>query len=77
MLGMPIETESETKIRFGQRLKAVRTALGYSQEGLALASGLDRSYIGGVERGERNISLLNIYKLAKTLNVTPREFFES
>jgi transcriptional regulator with XRE-family HTH domain len=73
---MSIDADSAIKVRFGQRLKAVRSALGYSQEGLALASGLDRSYIGGVERGERNISLLNIYKLAKTLNVSPREFFE-
>lgn len=74
---MPTETDSETKIHFGQRLKALRITRGYSQEGLALASGLDRSYIGGVERGERNISLLNIYKLSKSLNLSPREFFES
>ena len=70
------ETDHDIKLRFGKRLKTVRAELGYSQEGLALASGLDRSYIGGVERGERNISLVNIQKLAKTLNVSPKEFFE-
>lgn len=72
---MPLKTEIDNKLEFGRRLKSVRTALGYSQEGLALASGIDRSYIGGVERGERNISLINIYKLAKALNVSPKEFF--
>ena len=73
---MSIDSEITAQAIFGLRLKAVRARLGYSQEGLALASGLDRSYIGGVERGERNISLANIDRLAKTLNVSPREFFE-
>lgn len=73
---MTADEDQEIQNRFGQCLKAVRQRLGYSQEGLALASGLDRSYIGGVEHGERNISLLNIEKLAKTLNISPKEFFE-
>lgn len=73
---MHLDTDAEIKQRFGNRLRSIRTELGYSQEGLALASGLDRSYVGGVERGERNISLLNIYRLAATLNFSPREFFE-
>lgn len=73
---MPTPIDMEIKLRFGNRLKSIRTALGYTQEGLALISGLDRSYIGGVERGERNISLLNIYKLASALNVSLKDFFE-
>lgn len=73
---MSTESYTEKKRLFGQRLRATRTALGYSQEALALASGLDRSYIGGVERGERNISLVNIYKLAETLKLSPKDFFE-
>ena len=47
----------------------VRKERGWSQEQLALESGLARSYLGGVERGQRNIALLNICRLAETLNV--------
>ncbi|NZA26838.1 helix-turn-helix transcriptional regulator [Luteimonas sp. SJ-92] len=61
---------------FGQRLAEVRKAKGFSQEGLALESGLARSYLGGVERGQRNIALLNIYRLAKALKVSPAYLFE-
>jgi transcriptional regulator with XRE-family HTH domain len=73
---MSTESYAEMQRRFGERLRAIRSAHGYSQEALALASGLDRSYIGGVERGERNISLVNICKLAETLKLTPKDFFE-
>lgn len=58
---------------FGARVRAIRTEKGLSQEALALACDLDRTYIGGVERGERNISLLNIYKIAAALGVSPRD----
>lgn len=61
--------------RFGERLRAIRKAKNLSQEGLALACGLDRTYIGGVERGERNISLLNICKIAEALRIKPSELF--
>jgi transcriptional regulator with XRE-family HTH domain len=44
--------------------------MGISQEQLALRAGLDRTYVGGVERGERNVALLNIVKLANSLNTT-------
>lgn len=49
----------------------LRKAKGWSQEQLALQSGLARSYLGGVERGQRNIALENIVKLALTLELTP------
>lgn len=62
-------------VKFGQRLRELRTAKGFSQETLAFSSGLDRSYIGGVERGQRNVSLVNILKLATALNINPRELF--
>ncbi len=58
---------------FGRRVAELRKARGWSQEKLALESGLARSYLGGVERGQRNIALVNICRLADTLNVTPGE----
>jgi len=63
------------KAAFGQRVRELRTKKGLSQEALALACELDRTYIGGVERGERNVSLLNIRKIADALGVPVRELF--
>lgn len=57
--------------KFGERLRSLRKKKGISQEALALTCGLDRTYIGGVERGERNISLINIHRLARALGVQP------
>lgn len=59
--------------RFGKRVRAGRDELGISQEELAARADLDRTYVGGVERGERNVSLVNIYRLAKALEIKPRE----
>lgn len=67
-------TDEQIQQRFGARVREKRKLKGISQETLALLSGLDRTYIGGVERGERNISLINIYKIAEALNISPREF---
>ena len=58
---------------FGQHLIALRKVHGWSQERLALESGLARSYIGGIERGQRNLALINICILAHTLQVSPSE----
>lgn len=62
--------QQDCKIRFGKRLAALRKEKGWSQEKLSLESGLARSYLGGVERGQRNIALENICKLAETIGVT-------
>ena len=59
------------RICFGRHLAAIRRALGWSQEALALESALARSYLSGVERGLRNIALVNICKLAATLSISP------
>ena len=61
---------------FGQRLAAVRKERGWSQEQLALESGVARSYLSGVERGQRNISLINICRLVETLGVKPSVLLE-
>ena len=63
------------KTTFGQRVRQLRIEKRLSQEGLALACDLDRTYIGGVERGERNVSLVNIEKIAQALGVPLRELF--
>jgi len=56
---------------FGQRVRELRLKLGMSQESLGDACGLHRTYVGSVERGERNVSLENIVRLARTLHTTP------
>ena len=67
--------EESAKAHFGTRLRELRQDKGLSQEALALACSLDRSYIGGVERGERNISLVNIHRIAQALGVSVRKLF--
>ncbi len=69
-----LTSEQQTDLnKFGQRLAELRKARGWSQEKLALESGLARSYLSGVERGQRNIAVLNILKLARTLECEPRD----
>jgi transcriptional regulator with XRE-family HTH domain len=55
---------------FGRNIKKLRKAKGWSQEELAKRVGLHRTYIGSIERTERNISLINAMRIARTLNVT-------
>lgn len=73
---MDKKTEITIKRTFGERLRFLRKQLDLSQEELASICELDRTYIGGVERGERNISLLNIYKISTALNITPAELLK-
>ena len=64
------------QLRFGARVRHLRLKAGLSQEDLADKSGLDRTYVGGIERGERNPSLKNITRLALALHVGSGTFFE-
>lgn len=61
--------KSEILIQFGNRVKALRKAQNMSQEDLADAAGLHRTYIGMIERAEKNITLVNIEKIAKALKI--------
>lgn len=65
----------DIKILVGKRVKELRNRLGISQEELADIAELDRTYITSVECGKRNISIVNIEKLAKALKVSLTEFF--
>jgi len=69
-----MENKFDVCALFGKRLSALRKEKkSWSQEQLAFESGLARSYVSGVERGVRNISLKNICKLAATLEINPSE----
>ena len=75
---MAVPSSSETtdpRSQFGKRLVDLRKAKGVSQEQLSLESGVARSYLSGVERGQRNIALVNICRLASALNVPPSYLF--
>ena len=64
-------------IKIGKRIRELRKAKGFSQEKFAFEVGLDRTYMGGIERGERNIAALNIVRIAKALKVEVGELFPS
>lgn len=57
-------------LRFGARVRELRKSKGYSQEAFAALCELDRTYIGGIERGERNVALRNIQIIADALDMT-------
>ncbi|MFN8476064.1 MAG: helix-turn-helix transcriptional regulator [Anaerolineae bacterium] len=66
----------EALAQFGANVRQYRLARGLSQEELASLAGLHRTYVGGIERGEQNVSLLNILRLAVALQVSPSKLFE-
>jgi len=68
-----VAEDSQALREFGSRVREQRRRRGLSQEGLAEQAGLHRTYIGSVERGERNISLVNILVLAEALDVDAGE----
>lgn len=74
LIHMKKESIAEIKA-FGIHVREIRTNLGISQEDLGFKSGLDRTYISGIERGLRNPALRNIYKIAKALEIEIKDLF--
>lgn len=74
-MATPVEATDlpDVKELFGRKLRSVRRSKGVSQERLAALAGLHRTYVSSVERGERNISLVNIDRLAAALDVSLRD----
>lgn len=62
--------------KFGDKLREIRNEKGFSQEKLALKCGLHRTYISDIERGSRNVSLKNIDKISKALDVSPKSLLD-
>jgi transcriptional regulator with XRE-family HTH domain len=67
----------EVKLKLGQRIKELRDTKGMAQKDLAYAADLDRSYIASIENGQRNVSIVNIQKIAVALDVTLKTFFDN
>lgn len=64
-------------IKIGRKIRDLRKAKGFSQENFAYEVGLDRTYMGSIERGERNLAAINLIKIAKALRVEVGELFGS
>jgi len=73
---MPTTKKPPILMDFGDCVRQYRMERGYSQEAFADACEIDRSYMGGVERGERNLALINIIRIVQTLEMEPSEFFK-
>jgi transcriptional regulator with XRE-family HTH domain len=71
------QTKEQILKAFGATLRTYRQAAGLSQEKLAAKAGLDRTYVGGAERGERNVALINIVRLAEAISIRPSQLLES
>ncbi len=67
----------DIKLKIGQRIKELREKQEMSQKDLAYAADLDRSYIASIENGQRNVSVINVEKIAIALGITMKEFFKS
>lgn len=64
-------------IKVGKTIRQLREECGFSQEEFAAEVGIDRSYMGGIERGERNVATLNLIRIAKALKVEVGDLFPS
>ena len=71
-----MNTKKEILIKFGETVRNIRKEKGLSQEQLAFKADLHRTYIGMIERAEKNITLLNIEKIANALTVSINDLFK-
>ncbi len=71
-----MKKDADIAARFGQRVRELRKAKALSQEAFAAACGLDRTYISGIERGRRNVSLRNIEVIADALGISMSELMK-
>jgi transcriptional regulator with XRE-family HTH domain len=69
-------SRAEILKHFGESLREHRQRAGLSQEKLAAKAGIDRTYVGGAERGERNVALVNIVRLAEALSIPPADLLK-
>lgn len=67
---------TEIVLRFGKRIRELRCAEGFSQEAFASTCGLDRTYVSGIERGKRNVSLRNIEIIARAFRISLSELMK-
>ncbi len=70
-----MQAKHSALIRLGRQIRELRAARGFSQESFAAEVGLDRTYMGGIERGERNLSAINLIRIAKALKVEVGQLF--
>jgi len=71
-----IHSGNKTLVKIGQNIRKIRLSKGFSQEALALLSGIDRSYLGGIERGEHNVAVINLEKIAQALEIPIANLFK-
>ena len=71
----PTYSGNPVLIKLGQKIRLIREHKGFSQESVALASGIDRSYFGGIERGEHNVAVVNLEKIAIALDIKIKDLF--
>ncbi len=70
-----MDKKNQKLIKIGEKIRKLREKDNYSQEEFARKAGLDRSYYGGIERGERNISTINLIKIAEAFDLEVGELF--
>jgi transcriptional regulator with XRE-family HTH domain len=71
----PLFAGNSQLVSIGRRIRELRKEKGLSQEALAEAASIDRSYLGGIERGEHNFNVINLIKIASSLDADVGEFF--